>query len=136
MRQVQHLEFAAALGVLGGDGLLQFLDGASGARVRRQFFELPVKLGQLVVGEILKPHIVLAGALCSADQLVELYLDGFPITVLGVLDEKHHEEGDNGRTGIDDELPGIAEMKQRSSRGPNKYHENSPKEHGSRSSPC
>ncbi len=34
------------------------------------------------------------------------------VAVLGVLDQEHHEKRDDGGAGIDDELPGIAELEQ------------------------
>src|SRR5207244_11351889 len=49
-----------------------------------------------------------------ADQLVQLELQRLPIPVLGGLDEEHHQEGDDGGTGVDDELPGIGEVEHRS----------------------
>jgi hypothetical protein len=42
-------------------------------------------------------------------RVVQLHLHRLGITVLGILDEEYHQEGDNRRTGIDHELPGIAE---------------------------
>ena len=46
-------------------------------------------------------------ALADADQLVELRLKGRAVPVLGVLDQEHHEEGDDRRAGVDDQLPGV-----------------------------
>jgi hypothetical protein len=40
-------------------------------------------------------------------------MHGFGVAVLGILNQKHHEESDNGGAGVDDELPGIGEMKGR-----------------------
>jgi hypothetical protein len=42
-----------------------------------------------------------------ADQFVEFGLDRDTVAVLGVLDEEHHQEGDDRRAGVDDELPGV-----------------------------
>ena len=52
-------------------------------------------------------------ALGHADQLVELDLQRVGVAVLGVLDQEHHQEGDDGRAGVDDELPGVAEAEDR-----------------------
>jgi hypothetical protein len=38
------------------------------------------------------------------DQLVQLDLYGCPVAVLGVLDQEDHEEGQDRRAGVDDEL--------------------------------
>jgi len=54
----------------------------------------------------------------------------FSITVLRVLDKKHHEEGDDRRRSIDHQLPGIGKMKHRSGENPDKDDK-----HGSGKSP-
>src|SRR5262249_28363903 len=46
------------------------------------------------------------------------------VTVLGVLNQKHHEERDDCRGGIDDQLPGVREMKSRVGDEPNKNYQN------------
>src|SRR5262249_54620409 len=43
----------------------------------------------------------------------------FGVTVLRVLNQKHHEERDDCRGGVDDQLPGVREMKSRSGDEPN-----------------
>ena len=43
----------------------------------------------------------------SIDEFIELQVDSLGITILSILDEKHHQEGHNGCTGIDNELPRI-----------------------------
>jgi hypothetical protein len=40
----------------------------------------------------------------DADEFVQLDLDGSTFPVLRVLDEEDHQEGDDGRAGVDDEL--------------------------------
>jgi hypothetical protein len=45
-----------------------------------------------------------------ANQLVELELDGVTITVLGILNQKHHQECDDRRARVDDQLPCVAEL--------------------------
>ncbi len=47
----------------------------------------------------------------SSSSVVELELHSRGVTVLGVLNEKHHEKGEYRRRRVDDQLPGIAEMK-------------------------
>jgi hypothetical protein len=54
----------------------------------------------------------------GAQQFVGLQVDRLRITVLGRLDEKDHQEGDDGRAGIDDQLPGIRIIECRSGHGP------------------
>ena len=38
---------------------------------------------------------------------VEFHLDRGAVAVLRVLDQENHQEGDDGRAGVDDELPGV-----------------------------
>lgn len=52
------------------------------------------------------------------DQFVQFDLDRLSVLVLGVLDQEDHQEGHDGRGGIDDELPGVAVVEQRSSGDP------------------
>jgi hypothetical protein len=55
---------------------------------------------------------------CS-NQFVKFDLNSFCVTILGVLNQKNHQEGDDGRSGIDNKLPGIAEVKDWSGYDPN-----------------
>ncbi len=48
-------------------------------------------------------------ALGCADELIEFHLDCFGISILGVLNQKHHQECDNRRASVDDQLPGVTE---------------------------
>ena len=52
------------------------------------------------------------------DQFGELDLQSERVAVLRRLDQKHHQEGNNGRPGIDSQLPGVAVMENRSRDGP------------------
>jgi hypothetical protein len=54
----------------------------------------------------------------------------FGVAVLRVLDQKHHEKGDDRRGGVDDQLPGIRKMNRWSGENPDKNYE-----HGSSKSP-
>jgi hypothetical protein len=44
--------------------------------------------------------------ICS-DEFIKLELKRLRVAVLGVLDQQHHEEGDDRGPGIADELPGV-----------------------------
>src|SRR5690349_1083299 len=68
------------------------------------------KLVLLELFEIQQRDVSAGGA---ADELIQLHLDRLRIAVLRVLDEEHHEKGDDRRSRIDDELPCIAEVKKR-----------------------
>lgn len=52
-------------------------------------------------------------------QFVELDLDGLAITILRILNQEYHQEGHNRRRGVDDQLPGITEVKYRTQNRPN-----------------
>jgi hypothetical protein len=54
----------------------------------------------------------------------------FGVAVLGVLDQEHHQKGDDGGSGIDDELPRIGKMKSGAGEQPNGNHQ-----HGSGKGP-
>ena len=51
-------------------------------------------------------------------------MDSFGIAVLGVLNQEHHQECDDGRARINNQLPGIRKMKRRSGHAPNYDDEN------------
>jgi hypothetical protein len=55
---------------------------------------------------------------CS-DQFVKLQLHGSTVPGLCVLDQEYHQERNDGRAGIYDQLPGIAEPKYRAANSPN-----------------
>jgi hypothetical protein len=47
-----------------------------------------------------------------ADQLPKLQLHRRAVSVLGILNQEHHQEGDNGGGCVDDQLPGIAKVEE------------------------
>ena len=53
-------------------------------------------------------------------------MHGFGVTILGILNQKYHEEGDDRRSGVYDQLPGVGEMKRRAGEDPNEDDEYSP----------
>ena len=57
----------------------------------------------------------------GADEFVELEMHGFGVAILCALDEEDHDEGDDGRAGVDDELPSVGEMEQRPGESPHHY---------------
>ena len=71
-----------------------------GCKSRFDFF-------QLFLAEILEAEHHVAGVPIGADELVEFELDGGRVAVLGILEEEDHQEGHDGRAGIDDELPSV-----------------------------
>ena len=81
--------------------------------------ELFLELFQVFVGKILKINQCISRALNSTDDLVELQMHRFGVAVLGVLDEKDHQKRNNRGASINDELPGVGEMKGWSGQRPN-----------------
>src|ERR1044072_7982587 len=68
---------------------------------------------ELLILEVLEIEQRVVRALGRADQLVELDLHRLGVAVLRVLDEEHHEEGDDRGRSVDYELPGIAQAEDR-----------------------
>ena len=93
--------------------------------------KLLVEFLQLLVGQIFKIDQFISCVFEGADDLIEFEMHCFGIAVLRILDQEHHEERDDRRGGVDDQLPGIGKMKRRSGEKP---HEDD--EHSSGKSPC
>ena len=103
-------------------GILQLFGGLPDLSRRRgrgrQRFKRRFDSLQLVLAEILEAKHLVPRVLVGADKFVEFELYGGRVAVLGVLEKEHHQEGDNGRAGIDDELPGVRVMKEGAGDGP------------------
>ena|SRR5438874_13667466 len=52
-------------------------------------------------------------------------MNSFGISVLGVLNQEYHEKGDDGRGGVDDQLPSVGEMKSGAGEEPDGNHKHS-----------
>jgi hypothetical protein len=76
------------------------------------------ELVELTVGILLDIDKVVTGAFEGFDQLVKLEVHRPGISVLSVLDQKHHQKCRDGSSGIDHQLPGIGEVKQRTADRP------------------
>src|SRR2546428_12763415 len=90
----------------------------SRCRPRPYVLKLTGEVPELLFGPVLELHEPGAGAFDGTKQLVELEIDRFAVTVLGVLDDEHHQEGDDRGARIDDELPRIGEAVFRPERRP------------------
>ena len=86
----------------------------------RTFFALATQIIEFFVRQMLDADVNVFCRTC-ADQLVELDLDGRAITVLRILNQKDHQEGDDGRARVDHELPGVGIVEQRAGKRPYKY---------------
>ena len=87
-------------------------------RLGTQSVKLLLQLLELFVGQLLEIDQLVARALESANELVELDVNRDRVPVLRVLDQEHHEKGDDRRAGIDDELPRIGKVEDGSGDGP------------------
>jgi hypothetical protein len=83
-----------------------------------QAVEFLPELFELLVGKFFEVDELVASPLQRSDELVELQVNGDSVPVLGVLDQEHHQERYDGRARVDDELPGIGEMKERARERP------------------
>src|ERR1051325_5517997 len=88
-------------------------------RLFSQSPELLLQLLEIVIGELFQIDELIARAFDRADQLVQLEMLGFRVTVLGVLNQEHHQKCNDSRAGIDNKLPSVRKLKCWSGRGPN-----------------
>src|SRR5260370_38059136 len=95
-----------------------------------QLFELLFYFSQLFVGKIFQIDQLISRLLQRANDLIEFQVHRFGVAVLGVLDQEHHQERNDGRSRIDDQLPGIGKMKCWTGEKPDQDHE-----HGSSKGP-
>src|SRR6266702_3607904 len=87
-------------------------------RLLADSLELLFEYFQILIGKVLKIDQFVSRVFERADDLVQLQLKCFSIAVLCVLNEKYHQEGDDGRAGINDKLPCVRKMKRRPGRAP------------------
>jgi hypothetical protein len=82
-----------------------------------------VKDLQLGFAEIFDVDQSVARAVKGGDDFVEFELNREPILVLGALNEKHHQKGDDGGAGVDHQLPRIRIVEDRPADDPGQEHE-------------
>ena len=75
--------------------------------------ELSLKAGEIFVGKFFQIDKFISSALQRSNYFVELQMSRFGIAVLRILNEKDHQESNNGRYRIDNEQPGIRIMEHR-----------------------
>jgi hypothetical protein len=74
---------------------------------RLQRTKLAFDLRHFLVGALFEIDKPVAGGIEGAQELVQLEVQGAGVPVLGMLDKEDHQKGNDGRAGIDDELPRI-----------------------------
>src|SRR5436190_23728165 len=67
--------------------------------------EFLLELLQVVIREFFKIDQLVSRGSESADQFVELEMNGLRVAILSVLNQEDHQEGDDGRASINNELP-------------------------------
>jgi len=80
---------------------------------------------QLFIGKILEIDELIARVFDRTNEFVQFQMNCFGVTILRVLNHEHHQERDNGRSSVDDQLPRIGEVKCGASDKPNKDDEQS-----------
>jgi hypothetical protein len=68
------------------------------------------------------------GPLHGSDQFIQFQLPYGAVSVLRMLNQEHHQEGDNDRAGVDDQLSGIAQPEEGSGHGPARDDQNGQEE--------
>ena len=74
------------------------------------------------LGSLLQRNQLVVSLAGGTDQLVEFHLKGGAFAVLGVLDEKHHQEGHNGGARVYDQLPCVRVLKEWAGNRPRRDH--------------
>ena len=69
--------------------------------------ELFLKAGEIFVGKFFQIDEFISSAFQRANYFVEFQMRRFAIAILCILNEKDHQESNNRRPGINNELPGI-----------------------------
>src|SRR5205809_7072849 len=70
-------------------------------------FELFLEAGEVFVGKFFQIYKFISSTFQRSDYFVEFQMSRFGIAVLRILNEKDHQESNNCRSGINNELPGI-----------------------------
>ena len=87
-------------------------------RFARKSCKAAFEVIELRVRKIFQVKQFIAGALAHPDQFIELEMERRAVAVLCILDEKHHQKSNNGGSCVDDQLPGVRVVKQRTSDRP------------------
>ena len=100
-------------------GALEFLDFFLRAfRFFPELFEFLFEFLHVVIGKLFQVDQFVSCRPDGANQFIELEMNGLRVAVLRVLNQEDHQEGDDGGSSVDDELPRVRVMKCRSLQGP------------------
>src|SRR6266487_5974143 len=73
--------------------------------------ELFLEAGESLVGKFFQIDKFISSAFQRSDYFVEFQMSRFGIEVLRILNKKDHQESNNCRSGVNNELPGIRIVK-------------------------
>src|SRR5438128_943282 len=73
---------------------------------------------QLVLWQFFQVDQTIPRGFDRPDQFVELEMHRLCVAILGTLDEEDHDEGNDSRAGIDDQLPRVREAEEGSGDAP------------------
>ncbi|MNR33490.1 hypothetical protein D3C85_1511660 [compost metagenome] len=79
---------------------------------------VPAQRLQLLEVQYLQPQHRVLRLLVHSQQLIDFQMQDVCIAVLRVLDQEHHQERDDRGGGVDDQLPGVVETKNRPTQPP------------------
>jgi hypothetical protein len=82
------------------------------SRLLCQFFIAGPNVVEFVLLKLLQIEQRDVSSLRHAQQFIQLHLHGLAIAILGVLNQEHHQEGDDRGRRVDDELPAVAALSQ------------------------
>lgn len=80
-----------------------------------KFLPLPL---ELLLFKFLQVQQLVTGTLCGARNGIDHDLKSRRVPVLAVLNQEHHEERDDGRAGVNHQLPRIVELEEWSGQCP------------------
>src|SRR5260370_6237142 len=87
-------------------------------RLLADSFKLALQFFEVFVGKLFKIDQFVSGVFKRANDFIQFQMNGLGVPVLRVLNQKDHQERDDCRGGIDDQLPGVGKMEHRSGQEP------------------
>jgi hypothetical protein len=93
-------------------------------RLLRQLLVKRLDFFQIIRAESFKVQHGVVRTMGRPNDFVKLQLYGRIVTVLAILDQKHHQKCNDGSSRIDYQLPAIAIVKQRSGDSPKNHNAN------------
>lgn len=85
-----------------------------------EFDEFILQELQLIILHVFDVDERIARRVDRLNKLIELEVNRARVAVLRILDEEDHEEGEDGRTGVHEELPFLGIMEERARERPKK----------------